>query len=199
MKKYKALTLIELLIASSIFVVVIVTIYSAFHSGIFGYRNIEETIDTYQAARSILGRINLDLRNSLVYKDDDTKFSGSQNEICFLTLVDKFGQDRLLQELAFLSYKLEKDKLMRLCRKNQEALKENSEIQPEEMADNVEIKFEYGYKPQGKDEIEFKTSWPSPDIPDGQKLLPVAVKVNLTVKEKGEQKFERTIYLPLAE
>lgn len=194
MKPVKALTLIELLIASSIFVVVIVTIYSAFHSGIFGYRNIEETLDVYQAARSILERINLDLRNSFAYSEDETKFVGEKNKISFLTLVDTYRQDKIVQDFAFVFYKFEGDnKLLRLCRKNQEALKEDSEIQPEEMADNIEkLNFTYFYFDTADNKLKEKDSW------DASKNLPVAVKVNLTIKAKIEQKFERTIYLPLA-
>lgn len=194
MKLVKALTLVELLIASSIFVVVIVTIYSAFHSGIFGYRNIEETLDVYQTARSILGRINLDLRNSFAYSEDETKFVGEKNKISFLTLVDTYRQDKIVQDYAFVSCKLGDDnKLVRLCRKNQEALKEDSEIQPEEMADNVEkLNFTYFYFDTADSKLKERDSWDDP------KNLPVAVKVSLTIKAKLEQKFERTIYLPKA-
>ena len=218
MKLVKALTLVELLIASSIFVVVMVTIYSAFHSGIFGYRNIEETLDVYQTARSILGRINLDLRNSFAYSEDETKFVGEKNKISFLTLVDTYRQDKIVQDYAFVFYGIGKyktflttenqlkviakrfscklgddNKLMRLCRKNQEALKEDSEIQPEEMADNVEkLNFTYFYFDTADSKLKEKDSWDHP------KNLPVAVKVSLTIKAKIEQKFERTIYLPLA-
>ncbi|MCX5715091.1 MAG: prepilin-type N-terminal cleavage/methylation domain-containing protein, partial [Candidatus Omnitrophica bacterium] len=67
MKKTKAFSLVELLIASAIFAVVMVSIYSAFRTGIFGYKNIRENIEIYQSARFILERINLDLRNAFAY------------------------------------------------------------------------------------------------------------------------------------
>lgn len=197
MKNAKALTLLELLIASSIFVVVMVSIYSAIHAGVFGYRNIEETLDTYQAARSILERINLDISNSFAYQDGNTKFSGNEKELSFLTLVDTFRGDKITQEYAFVSYKLEEDKLMRLCRLNQESLNDKSEVQPKEFAFNVEINFKYGYIPAEQQEIDFKKSW-AIDSDEEKKALPLAVKIDLTVKGKAGQKFERTIFLPLA-
>lgn len=192
MKKQKAFTLVEILIASLIFTVVMVSIYAAFHSGIFGYRSIDENIDTYQAARTILERLNTDLRNSFAYSGENAKFTGAEKEMAFLTLVDSYA------DFASVSYKLEGNKLMRLCKKNQEALKENSEIKPKEMAGNLEIRFEYGYLPDGQQEIKFNNCWPA-DLSETDKPLPQAVRVNLTIKGKIEQNFERTIYLTLAE
>lgn len=192
MKKQKAFTLVEILIASLIFTVVMVSIYAAFHSGIFGYRSIDESIDTYQAARAILERLNTDLRNSFAYSDKNAKFTGAEKEMAFLALVDSYA------DFASVSYKLEGNKLMRLCKKNQEALKENSEIKPKEMAGNLEIRFEYGYLPDGQQEIKFNNCWPA-DLSETDKPLPQAVRVNLTIKGKIEQNFERTIYLTLAE
>lgn len=195
MQKTKAFTLVELLIASSIFIVVMLTIYSAFHTGIFGYRNIEEAIDTYQAAGQILGRINLDLRNSFVYAANETKFEGENNRISFLTLVDSYQEDNAVQDYAFVAYTLEGNKLMRLCRINQDSLNNESETEPEEMADNIGIIFTYFYiDPDDPANSSLKEK----DLWDDKLKLPVAVKINLTVKGKTESNFQRTIYLPLA-
>lgn len=194
--KNKAFTLIELLIASTIFMVLMVTAYSAFHTGIFGYRDIEENIDIYQAARLILERMELDLKSSFPYSATEAKFSGSKNEMSFLSLVDSFNKDKISTDYAFISYKLEENKLLRLCRKNQESLKEKSEMQPDEMAGNIkELSLNYGYIDPADNSLKFDNdSWG--DTLDEQKTLPVAVKVNLVLKAKAEYSFERTIFLP---
>jgi len=192
MKKTKAFTLVELLIASSIFAIIMLTIYSAFHTGIFSYRNIERAIDAHQAAGQILERINLDLRNSFVYSADETRFEGKNKQISFLALVDSYQEDKIAQDYTFISYGLEGDKLMRLCRKNQEALNDRAEIRPEEMADNVDIVFSYFYIDPADNSLKEKDIW------DDQKNLPAAVKINLTLNGKTESNFERIIYLPLA-
>lgn len=199
MRKNKAFTLVELLITSSIFVIVILTIYSAFCTGIFGYRNIEETIAVYQAARQILDRINLDLRNSFVYSNNETKFIGSPKDITFLTLVNTFSEDRIVQDYALVSYKLKGDKLMRLCRKNKEALNENSGILPEEMASGVEMTLTYFYIDPVNHSLKEKDSWNIQDNPEERQKLPVAIKVGLIIKNKIQQEFERKIFLSLAE
>ncbi len=184
MKKQTGFTLVEILIASLIFAVVMVSVYSAFHSGVFGYYSIDENIDIYQAARVIFGRLNRDLHNSFAYSSENTKFTGTETEITFLTLTDSQA------DFTFVSYKLEGDKLMRLFRKNQEALKEDSEIKPQLVADNLTIKFAYGYPGERPGEIQFNDST--------NETLPLAVRVSLTVNKKITRSFERTIYLTLA-
>lgn len=205
MKKTRGLTLTELLIATAIFALVLLTVYASFHAGILGFQNIEEAIGVSQSARQILERINLDLRNSFAYSVDDSKFTGNPKDISFLTLVDNYSGDKIRQEFAAVSYKLEGDKLMRLCRLNTEALKkESADLPGEEMSSEVKkITFEYGYEPaSGGEPIVFdKDSW------QNNPKLPLAVKVKLELfrsrakdtedtLERTVDTFERTIFLP---
>lgn len=194
MKRSYGFTLLELLISAAIFVVAMVSIYSAFGAGMFGYKDIEENIRISQAARQILERMNLDLRNSFAYSDSDAKFKGERLDISFLSVLDSFSKDEITQDYAFISYKLEGDKLMRLCMKNQEALKETSEIGAEEIAAAIEeLFFSYAEIVALGDTLEWKDSFG-----EAQKTLPAAVKVKLTLKSKVKEEFERTIYIPLA-
>ena len=192
----RGLTLIELLIAISIFVVLMVTIYSSFQTGIFGHRNIEETITSYQAARQVLDRVNLDLRSSFIYSSEDAKFTGNSHQISFLTLVDTFKEDKIVRDFAFVSYNVTDDKLMRLCRKGKDSLRDSSEIQPEEMVSGVEVVFQYAHIPNENAEIEFQDDW-GIDSDEEKKVLPAAVKISLIEKDKTQQGFERTIYIPI--
>lgn len=200
-KNIMAFTLVELLIASAIFLVVMLTIYSAFQSGIFGYRNIEETINMYLSARQILERINSDLRNAVVYSGQDAKFTGNKNEASFLTLVDSFSKqaDTLNQDFAYVLYKLEGNKFLRLCRKNKDALNEKSETEPDEMSLNiVTISFSYGDIDHTDNSLKFKDSWAGEGAANEKVRLPVEVKVKITLKNKINEEFERTIFLPQA-
>ena len=189
----KAFTLLELLIVSSISAVVLTTMYSGFHSGIFAYRNIDENIGVYQAARSVLERINSDLRNSFAYSSDESKFEGENTKLSFLTTVDSYQKERLTRDYASVSYKIEADKLMRLCRQAKEALNDKSEIEAEEMAAGLEgVVFNYGYFAGDSQEIRWKDLW------DDKKALPAAVKIKLSIKNKIKQSFQRTVFLPSA-
>lgn len=194
MKRSYGFTLLELLIAASIFVVVMVSIYSAFGAGMFGYKDIEENIRVSQIARQILERINLDLRNSFAYSDSDSKFKGERSALSFLSVLDSFSKNEITQDYAFISYKLEGDKLIRLCRKNQEALKETSEIEAEEISALIEeLVFSYADIVAAEHTLEWKDSFG-----EAQKTLPATVKVKLILKSKMKEEFERTIYIPLA-
>ena len=190
-KNDKAVTLIELLIASSIFVIVMVSIYSTFHTGLFGYRDIEENIDTYQAARIILERLSRDLRNSFVYSPDETMFLGKANEISFLTLADNFKENEFLRNYSFVSYILEQDKILKLSRKGQTAFDSREEIEPQELAANIEnLNFSYGFIESDSQDLKWKDSW------EEKNSLPLAVRAKLIIAGKTKQEFVRTIYFP---
>jgi prepilin-type N-terminal cleavage/methylation domain-containing protein len=197
MKKFRGFTLVELLISSSISLVLMITVYSAFHTGIFGYRDIEDRILAYQAARLILERINLDLRNSFAYSEEETRFTGSGNEIGFFALVDTFSQNNSSKDYAFLSYQVQDNRLTRLCRKNKNSLNEKLEIQPEEMADGLgSLSFEYGFLDPTDKSLKFKDTWATKsDAENERKTFPAAVRVKLTLGEKVNQDFQRTVYL----
>lgn len=184
MKNKNGFTLIEVLIAASITVIILVGVYGAFSSGIFGYRNIESNLATTQAAIKVFERINLDLRNSFAYSSDRAGFEGNESEMRFFTLTDAF---------SFVSYSLEDDKLMRLCRKNQKALNIDSEIKPVVLGTNAtELVFSYGYLNPETNVLEWKEEWKE------MCLLPLAVKVKLVIKHKTTRTFERIIFLPLS-
>ncbi|MEK6714716.1 MAG: prepilin-type N-terminal cleavage/methylation domain-containing protein, partial [Candidatus Omnitrophota bacterium] len=188
----KGFTLVELLIATSIFVVVMVSIYSSFGAGMFGYKDIEENIKISQGARQILERMNLDLRNSFAYSESDSKFSGAKDSLSFLSLTDNYNNNEITPAYAFISYKLEGDRLMRLRRINQEALKETSGIEAEEITALIEeLVFSYADIVASEHTLEWKDSFG-----EAQKTLPAAVKVKLILKSKVKAEFERTIYIP---
>lgn len=191
MKKNRGFTLVELLIASAIFSVVIVTIYSAFRSGFVSYRNIEETTNIHQSARLIFAQINSDLRNSFDYKNNDTGFSGEKESLGFYTLVDSYYQDEIIQDYAFVSYTLETDKLMRISRRNWDSHDSSSLTVAEEMASGIEkIIFSYGFLDEDGKTLKFQEFW------NDKTKFPQVVKVELSIGNKVKYDFSRTIYLP---
>jgi type II secretion system protein J len=188
MNKSRSFTLIELLIASSIFAVVMVALYAAFSSGVFGYRNIDERVSAYQQARQAMGRINRDIRNSYVYSSGDVKFGGTADKVSFMTLVDDYSLLEIVRNMAFVSYYLEGNTLMRLCRRGQESLKDTSQAKADEMSFDIDkLTFTYIYEDNGA--LKEADAW------DSSKKLPVAVMVKLSLKKKSTYDFERTIYL----
>lgn len=191
MRKKNGLTLVEVLIASSIFVLVMAAVYSAFHAGMFGYRRIEEAIDVHQSARKILERINLDLRNSFVFSEEESKFSGEKSKVSFFALVDTFSKDKMLREYAYVSYYLKEGKLMRSCCLNKDALNERPDTKAEEMSARVGgLLLSYAYIDDDSDQIKWKDSW------EDKKGFPLAVKVKLVLGNRIKQEFVRSVFLP---
>jgi len=187
MKKIRAFTLVEIMVATAIFSVVMVTIYSAFNSGFLGFRNIENTVVAYQSANRVLNGIDPGLRNAFIYKDGAPKFKGEKSSLEFMSLVN--------QECALVSYKLEGRVIKRTIRQGLDALKEDSKGVEQNVANLVEeLSFSYGYPdPANVQELLWKDKWDSTDS------LPIEVKVKLVLinnKDKTLWVFERTIFLP---
>lgn len=160
MKTLKAFTLVEVLIASAIFAVVMLVIYSAFHIGVFGFRDIQETLEINQTASAILGRITLDLKNCFPFSEADNKFSGSKNSLNFLSLIDNYSGKAIEQKYSFVSYALEGGTLKRLLRKDKDSLNQASQALADEMADNVsDIAFTFGYVESGGSGLSWKENW----------------------------------------
>jgi prepilin-type N-terminal cleavage/methylation domain-containing protein len=186
----KGFTLIEILIASSISLVIMLTILSAFRTGIFGYHAIDQALATERGAYQALDRIRLDLKNSLVYADKQSGFKGESAALSFLTQVDTFQGDAWHRELARVSYRWDGKALVRSCRTGVKALNEQSEARSEEL-DIPSGKFavHYGALDQGSGNLSFADSW------DPAQGLPAEVRIDMTFNDVP---FERVVTLPVA-
>ena len=190
MKSHRAFTLVELMLASAIFVVVLVAVYSSFRAGLFGYKDISANIEISQKAKLALERINTDLRNSFIFQSGDTKFFGSADTIGFLSLVDTYTADAFITNYAWVRYRVVDGALMRLCRKNELSLKDDASVAEQELASGVS-EFSLVYLEYDSDTNTFNeySSWTKLD------KLPEAVKVRITFTGVSDNPFERTIFL----
>ncbi len=184
-------TMVEILIASIVFVVLMVTVHSAFRAGVFGSRDIEENLAGYQSGRQVLDRVALDLRNSFVFARNETGFSGTNEEINFFSLINVFAQGIFSRKYAAISYKIDGSRLLRRSKIGKYALNNMSEVPYEEFASGVEMfSFNYGEYKAIEKEIEWKDYW------NDTQALPVAVKVKLILNGKTKPKFEKTVFFP---
>ena len=183
MKIKSAFTLIELLISVSIFAVIMVSLYSAFSTGVLGLGKIEESAAVSETGYMILGRIERDLRNSFAYSSDDVKFTGDKSGLTFFTLSPLF---------SCVTYSFSAGKLFRSVRINKDALKIDAQIRLRLLAQNIkQMWFTYLlFDPEAKILHESDT-WNDPAV------LPTAVRVSFILEKKDNFTFKRTIYLPL--
>lgn len=192
----RGLTLIELLISVTIITVVTASVYSAFSIGVFGWRNINKSVETQRHVSQFLERFNADLRNCFAYSESPTMFKGENNKLSFLTIVNSYVNNKSIPEYSFVSYGVQNNTLMRLCRKGSDSLDNKSDTPAEEILSGVDdLSFSYGYIVSGEKEIRFVNSWPKGE--DAQ--LPLAVRLRFNIKNIPDETFETTIYIPMAE
>jgi prepilin-type N-terminal cleavage/methylation domain-containing protein len=188
-------TLIELLISLSIFSAIILSLYSVFNTGLFSYRRIKESLSVHQTARKTFNRISLDLKNCFAFSDEEARFQGMKNEMSFLSLVGG--------SFSSVSYRLEQGKLLRLCKKNSESLKQDSSAQSRIIAKQIrELNFSYAFLTGDEDVYDWKDNWAEAE--EEKDKIPLAVKIKLTLEEKlsrsvRDVEFEKIVFLPLAQ
>ena len=189
-KRRLGFTLIEVLVATSIFAVVIVSIYSAFQTGITTYRKVDASFGAYQTARLVLARIESDLRSSSCYSDEDCRFQGAGDSLDFFSVLPAFdssGKERV--NICRVRYIMDGGSLKRASARGLDAIMKDPDFKPGELSSLVKnISFEYAFpkKEFGKT-YEWKGSWPEKDDEAGKKMPPLAVKIELSVAAPAQK------------
>lgn len=205
---HSAFTLIELLIATAIFSVVALGIYSAFYTASLTYRRIDRDFGLYQASRITLNRIEQDLKNSFGYVDDDSKFKGGSEELDFFAIRDSYQKNKKITDVCRIKYSLADNILKRYLYKGLDALKDDVEITAQDLADNVEeVSFKYAYQTEDSNNpYDWQEAWPFGSTSPQLGTLPIAVKIKLVMfqkeKKNNEKKlieFIKVVTLPLSQ
>lgn len=206
-------TLIEILIAVSIFSVIAIALYTGFNAGIRVWRRAEQNMELHQSIRFFLGGIGKELRNAINYGQaegigeiagegeaklvvkPDLVFVGERDNISFVTLITRILEENESSvELAKINYSLNTDgTLMRKAAYQNEGFAE-TDINTEKLISDVEeLRFEYVYKAEDE---ELPPTWK--DYWQGQEGLPIGVKVFLKLKKQegiaGD--FFKTVFIP---
>ena len=194
MKKNRSFTLIELLIATAIISVVLLSLYSAFQTGMRTYKMMDSSFNIYQTARVLFNRMEVDLKNSFAYRDDNSEFKGGAQSLEFFSDIERFKDGKSYPAICRIKYELDGKKLNRSLWEGLEAAKE-VDVKPEELSQEIEkISFQYAHATKDPDKpIEWLDSWPKGDDAEQVKVLPLAVKVDLSI---GTVQFTKLIALP---
>ncbi|MBI4706488.1 MAG: prepilin-type N-terminal cleavage/methylation domain-containing protein [Candidatus Omnitrophica bacterium] len=187
-------TLIEVLISTTIFAVVLVVIYSAFQTGVLSYNKIDSASGVYNPVRVIFNRIESDIKNTFVYNKDDSQFHGTEHGIYFFSIRDSFDKDSNINtNLALIKYELNADKLKRSCLVGIDVLDDNSTHQAQDLLDNLEeFLIEYASRTNDPDNpYQWQKSWPREGDDNQKKNLPLAVRVTMVLKGTEEKPGEQ--------
>lgn len=205
--KLEGFTLVELLIAASIFSVIILSLYSALQTGILSYNKIDSSFAIYQDARILLSRMETELENSFAYSNLDSNFKGGESSLEFLSVLDLFEGSQSYTNVFRVKYELQGEALKRSAYQGLDVVKQNGESVIEELSGSVkEISFQYAYPTSNPNEpFDWQNEWPSSADPNQAKQLPLAVKIQLSLieknrhgKEAGIVKFSKIVALPLS-
>ncbi len=202
-KKTNAFTLIELLITTVIFAVVVVSLYSAFHAGILSYNRLDSVFNVFQASRMAFNRLELDLRNAFIYSDTDSKFKGTAQALDFFSICDTYDKDKSYRNVSRMKYELSGNILKRTNLSGLSALDDMADSEPDEMADIKEISFKYAFADGNSDNpYSWQDLWPM--LVNQKEILPAAVIIRLSViqrdknnNELGVSEFKKIISIPL--
>lgn len=199
----RSFTLIEILIALSIFSVMMFGIYHVFSTGLSTWEKAGESMDIHQKARQTLEFISKEIRSSFLSpREEEIKFIGrdkkeeeiDQDELTFFTLFSPHSREEM--GIARIVYTLEKDlnsEKYSLLRKETSAIgksifaKEKSQIILSDVAG-----FNLRYL---NPDNEWKNEW------DSSEALPERVKIDLALRGKNgeEKKFSLLTNIPVNE
>ncbi len=195
MRKIRAFTLIELLMAFSIFSAVALSIYSTLRAGILTYNKTDYAFGVYQTARLFFNRIELDLKDSFNYYDSDSKFKGDIQNLEFFSVTDIFEEGVSNPNISYIRYNLNNTGLKRLSFRGLDALKGDADTGSEDSYPNIKkIAFQYAYSVQDANKpYDWQDTWPLENNENQKKSLPLAVKIELSVDDKV---FTKVISLP---
>jgi hypothetical protein len=148
--------------------------------------------------------MELDLKNSYIYSQKNSKFSGQSRTVSFFTIVDSYKKDYLQPNICHIKYVLENTILKRVCQIGQDALKEDLNQEGEELSSKVkEINFQYAYLTSRQDSpYSWQEFWPKEEAQKIQVPLAVKIKLLLIGKDNSDEnvvEFTKIVVLPLAD
>jgi hypothetical protein len=181
---------VEVLVAVSIFSVLIVTVYASFMNGISARRKGDNIVTLAETAQNVVGRLSTELASCLAYSH--ASFSGRSEEIAFITLkAPAKGGDTQICRITYYTHGgsgTPLRSLHRACEPLGCPCLEGDLSGP--CIRHLEMSYAFGG--QGAEEIEWYECW----IGTGDKPLPLAVRIRL-VLESGDETLEVERVMPV--
>lgn len=188
LNKGSSLTLIELLVALSIFSLVSMGVYSVFSTAVNTHKRLREYTKLYPQIRITLEEISHDLKNAFSYSKKKSYFQGEEKNISFMSLSSVWNKMERKNTICYITYTFENHALKRLKALGRQSLSPKVLGPSEVLIENInDINFYYGKREE--ENYSWQRQW-------AENFLPSAVMIEIKVDISGyEEVFKRLISL----
>jgi len=212
-KSNTGFTLLELLLAVSIFAIVATVLYSTFYTGTRILRRAESAMEFHQRLRIATEEMALDLRNALPVEidgaafpgiieeeggDDEAPvyyFTGEAKKFTFVTVKSTRSKEGMIREVCNVTYLLEGKggALKRSVKRQGKPLAQDAGQDEILLTGITDMDVKYSYVGDTDDSPPiWESAW------ELEKAVPLGVKIALKMKgAPGSDEFTKTVYLPV--
>lgn len=193
-------TLIELVLVTAILAVIGMAVYGTFSNGLNIWEKVTEDSVT-EDINLFFEKISLDLRNS--FKLTGLRFKGGKTKVSFPSKIKYKGEDGLENTIGEITYYIDRKKktLMRQEANYSEVYRKKPGL-VRILSENISsLQFTYYVYEEKYKKYAWVADWQLSDEFLGEvveETLPLVVKIEIGIPgEKGEQKFVKTVQLPM--
>ena len=196
----RGFTLIELVLVTAILAVIGMAVYGTFSNGL----NIWEKVTEDSVEEDIylfFEKISVDLRNS--FKLTGLRFKGGKTKVSFPSMIKYKGEDGLENTIGEVTYYIDRKKKALMRREaNYSEIYRKKPGSVRMLSENISsLQFKYYVYEEKYKKYAWVTDWQLSDEYFGEvveETLPLVVKIEIGIPgEKGEQKFVKTVQLPM--
>ena len=170
--------LIELLVAISIFAVVITVVYTTLYTGLKAYHRTQGELRLNQEINQVLDKLSVELKNcydaEYNVEEDKGGFVADSQNLSFFTIQNTYSQGSFKKLLARITYKFIEGTLFKKVQLDEDAFLEEGDFKEEELISDIEaLSFQYLYSKE-EGESEWKPEW------SDKSHIPKGVKIEIT-------------------
>ena len=185
-------TLIETVIAVSLFSVAAVTAYASFRNGWVAYQRIEAALGQGYEVKMFARQINEELRNAVPFAEQP--FEGESDRMMFVTRLARFENDRMVESLYRISYRFSSPSLERTEQKLRDSfLGSEARESKETLLELDTCRFQFAYRKRSGG-LDWRNEWAKQPYLGNPRGIRLAIKSKSTGRQKGSAE-EKTYFI----
>ncbi len=137
-------TMIEMIIALSLFAVVVISAYGAFRGGFVAYQRIESQLGSRHELSMLTAQLGKELRAAIFYAP--VPFEGKSDKLEFPARLWRYDRDQLTEDLYQVSYQCRDGQIVRTEQKIRKKFSDSGNPESEPLLPLSACKFQFAYK-----------------------------------------------------